>query len=702
MAEILVLPPHLASQIAAGEVVERPASAVKELVENALDAGATRVDIECRGGGVSLVSVRDDGTGMSEGEVWLALERHATSKLREISDLERLGSFGFRGEALPSIAAVSRVRILSRARDAESGVAVELEGGQPKGSTPLSMPVGTTVEVRDLFFNVPARRKFLRSTGTESSHVTQVVEAAALSRPLVTFTLTRDGRLVREFLRAPDRAGRVAQLFCDEPLTRLVGERGPLVLEAFLLGAERARPGAAGLWLFVNGRVIRDRMLAATIAQAHKNQIPSGHYPRGVVYLELPTGLVDVNTHPQKTEVRFADPRSVADAVYAILSPKLLPFAEQSSARHAGSNLAVSPRFDRKRPPSPADRAVPEVWRTEPRALASKTSPAMADAGGPDGVGAASDGAGWPSETRGPDNVGAADAIGSTENQGATSSDVSFPSPTGDAHTGGEAGDPSPGDQAGATNAPSVLSDSTDGWSFVSMSRTEAYPKSTALKVAETSDGILERANDTEGRGVRTRRSREASFGGLRFLVQVRLTYLVCEGADGLYLIDQHAASERVAFHRLLAQHRSRSVSSQVLLFPAMVELTPAQTELIERRQADFTALGMEVRVRDRQRVSIHAIPKLLLAASPERLLHDLLGELSTSNERGFSLAIERALALFACHGALRAGEVVLPAQATALLRALSEVDFSAPCTHGRPIVATMSFAELERKVGRR
>jgi len=244
----------------------------------------------------------------------------------------------------------------------------------------------------------------------------------------------------------------------------------------------------------------------------------------------------------------------------------------------------------------------------------------------------------------------------------------------------------------GASDGPCAPGGASDG---------EA-PGPACLQVAESQDGLSTRGREREARGGATRGSRPAGFGGLRFLVQVRLTYLVCEGADGLYLIDQHAASERVAFHRLVAQHRSRAVSSQVLLFPTMVDLTPPETELIECRQEDFAALGMDVRVRDRQRVSIHAIPKLLLAASPERLLRDLLGELSTSTERGFSLAIERALALFACHGALRAGEVVLPAQATALLRALSEVDASEACTHGRPIVAIMSYAELERKVGRR
>lgn len=323
VSKIQILPQGLASQIAAGEVVERPASAAKELIENALDAGAQRCDVACDGGGITRIAVTDDGEGMTEEDARLSLERHATSKLRSMQDLTHLLSYGFRGEALPSIASVSRIKILTRLRGSDSGVVLAANGGEDLQVTPAGLPIGTSVEVRDLFFNVPARRKFLRSTGTESSHVTSVVEGAALARPAVTFTLTRDGRRVRELLRANSRAERVEQLFEQEPLVAVSGERGPLKLEAYLTRPERARPGAAGLWLIVNGRVVRDRMLATTLAQSFGSVLPAGHYPRGAVYIDLPPELLDVNVHPQKTEVRFVDPRAAADAVYSIASREL-------------------------------------------------------------------------------------------------------------------------------------------------------------------------------------------------------------------------------------------------------------------------------------------------------------------------------------------------------------------------------------------
>ncbi|HEY3493994.1 MAG TPA: DNA mismatch repair endonuclease MutL, partial [Polyangiaceae bacterium] len=336
MPRIAVLPPELASQIAAGEVVERPASIVKELVENALDAEATRCDIEIEGGGIARIVVSDDGYGMDPVDAERALERHATSKLSALADLERLVSYGFRGEALPSIASVSRLTLRTRARGAEAGVEVSAVPGEKLATSPRGLPPGTEVEVRDLFFNVPARRKFLRSSGTESGHVTEVIEAAALTRPDVSFTLVRDGRRVREFLRTNDRAERVRQVESEESLAACKGERGPLRVEAFLSRPEAARAGAGGLSLLVNSRPIRDRALQVAIAQAYGSVLERGRYPRGVVFLDLPGALVDVNVHPQKAEVRFADPRAVSDALYAILSRALasafsLPVPERAA-----------------------------------------------------------------------------------------------------------------------------------------------------------------------------------------------------------------------------------------------------------------------------------------------------------------------------------------------------------------------------------
>src|SRR5579884_291234 len=315
MARIRRLPSDLANQIAAGEVVERPASVVKELVENALDAEATRVRVELDRGGVDLVRVTDDGAGMDADDAVLALERHATSKLRDKDDLFALRTFGFRGEALPSIASVARVRVLTRARGATEGTEVVVEGGGAPRPRPAGAPEGTSVEVRDLFFNVPARRKFLKSTGTEAAHVSEAMLLAALARPDVSFFLVRDGRAVREWLRVGTRRERVAQAIDGERLERCLGERGPMKVEAHLAAPERSRAGAVALHLLVNGRPVRDRALARAVAQAYGSVLEPGRYPVGVVYIDVPPDQVDVNVHPQKAEVRFADGRALFEAV---------------------------------------------------------------------------------------------------------------------------------------------------------------------------------------------------------------------------------------------------------------------------------------------------------------------------------------------------------------------------------------------------
>src|SRR5882672_6199308 len=317
------LPDDLANQIAAGEVVERPSSVAKELIENAIDAHATRIRLDVEAGGVGLIRVSDDGDGMPPEDAQLAIERHATSKISTLDDLSRIRSYGFRGEALPSIASVSRFALRTQRREDDAGVEVLIAGGGARTVKPCGVAPGTTIEVRDLFFNVPARRKFLRSLATESAHITEVAEAAALAAPELTLVLSRESRVVREWLRARDREERVRGSFGDEPLSRCTGERGPLRVEGFLSRPERARAAASALTLFVNGRTVRDRALSRAVAQAYGSVLEGGRYPLGVVYLEIDPSLVDVNVHPQKAEVRFADGRAVGEALFRILADEL-------------------------------------------------------------------------------------------------------------------------------------------------------------------------------------------------------------------------------------------------------------------------------------------------------------------------------------------------------------------------------------------
>ncbi len=613
---IRVLPPELASQIAAGEVAERPSSVVKELIENALDAGATRCDVELEGGGITKLAVSDDGSGMTPEEALLALERHATSKLTQAADLSRLGTYGFRGEALPSIASVSRLTLKTRERDSDAGVELLVEGGKAPTQRAVGSSPGTRIEVCDLFYNVPARRKFLRSSATEAGHITEVLENAALSRADVTFTLLRDGRRVREFLRVGSRAERVAQVLGEDALTPCSGQRGPLGVEAFLSRPEAARTGAAGLHLFVNGRPVRDRSLSVTIAHAYGSVLERGRYPRGVVYLALPLELVDVNVHPQKAEVRFADPRAAGDALHGILARALATaFSLPGTVRERPA--ATGPRAFAFRPSTEPPAPLPAA--PLPQAAAVPVSPH------PPSVAPLAD-----FDEREPATL-----------RTAVLSDLR------------------------ESLAPALLS-------FRDSARAPIQP------------------------------SPSAQWSELRFVAQLRQTYLLCEGSEGLYLLDQHAAAERVTFTRLRKEYQSRSVPSQALLFPALVEVTAAEAELVEARSKELSEVGLDVRVRDHDKLSIHGIPKLLASASPERLLRDLLTEVSRKGERAFSDAIDLALATMACHGSVRAGDSIAPGEAAALLTALDEADFAGHCPHGRPVVMFIAWTELERKVGRR
>jgi DNA mismatch repair protein MutL len=587
MPHVLRLSSDLANKIAAGEVVERPASVVKELLENALDAEATRVKVEIDLGGLTRIRVSDDGIGMSLADLTLSIERHATSKIATVDDLARIGTYGFRGEALPSIASVAKVTLTSRARGADEATELAIDGGSAARTRPVGASSGTSVEVKDLFFNVPARRKFLKSTATESAHVGEAVLLAALARPDVTFTLCRDGKVAREHLRASSRGERVRDVIQESRLEECAGERGPMRLEAHLAPPERARAGAVGLHLFVNGRPVKDRLLARAVANAYGSVLEPGRYPAGVLYLDLPFELVDVNVHPQKAEVRFADGRAVFDAVTRELARAL---ARAFSIPETGPG--ARPWFMSPRPASPIPVPVP----------GSIAEPAH----------------------RAPDP----DA-----------------SPT--------------------------------------------YGETTTLHLP-LADGAVA---DLFGR--------PSFYASLRVLGQAAGMFLVCEGADGLYVLDQHAAAERVTFERLRASFREHRIASQRLLVPEVIVLSPDEHALLEEHAEEALRLGVEVRLLSGSSVAVHAVPRLLARASPERLVRDLVAELGRASKRPFNDAADLVLATMACHGSIRAGDAVSPEEASALLLALDAVDFAGHCPHGRPVVMRLPFAELERRVGR-
>jgi DNA mismatch repair protein MutL len=608
LPEIHLLAPHLRDQIAAGEVVERPASVVKELVENALDAGARTIRVEIEGGGLDRIVITDDGHGMDRDSAVLALQRHATSKLSVFEDLYRLETFGFRGEALPSIAAVSRFTITTRPADALEGIEVVALPGEPPAVREVGAPAGTSIEVRDLFVNVPARRKFLKSTGTEAGHVSDVCVELALARHDVALTFARDGRVARQWLRAPDRAARGRDVLSRggsvDSAVHVVGDRPRVRVEALLAAPERARSGSTGLHLLVNGRAIRDRHLARAVAMAYGSVLDPGRYPLGIVWIDVPSEDVDVNVHPQKAEVRFSRGRELLDDVTRALAAGL---AEAFRAPESSflESRAVSALFPRGESPE----ATSDPWGIGP-----EPSP----------------------ETR------------------------PYPAP-----------DPAP--------LPRIAD--------------VAAPQQSTLQSADANAAAQYMASAIRG---------EVRYGTLRYLAQVRSTYLVCEGTDGIYVLDQHAAAERVNFSRLREQHRTRALSRQQLLVPEIVQVRSAESALIDETREELLSLGVDARAIGDGRVAVHGVPAILKRMTPEQVLRDLLDELARTGERKFGDAVDLVLATMACHGSVRAGDTLHPDECTALLRDLDEVDFAGYCPHGRPIVTVLPFVELERKVGRR
>jgi len=475
------------------------------------------------------------------------------------------------------------------------------------------MAPGTEVIVEDLFYNVPARRKFLRSSGTESGHLCDVAEAVALANPPLSITVTRDGRKAREWLRATDRAERVKSVLVDEQLARCYGERGPLTIEAYLGPPERARAATAGLRLFCNGRPVRDRALLHSVIQAYGSVLERGRYPRGVVYVNLPPRLVDVNVHPQKSEVRFVDPRAVGDALFDVISSELQ------------SAFGV-PRGGR--------------WATN---TASASAPPLAQTG----------------------------REGLRQSGPVLKPRVSAPAPT----------TPTP-----ALDKPRlpVLERPPLAGLFPTIADAAAPNSGTNLKVRRIADSAT-----------------DVRWGSLRFVAQLRNLYLICEGDEGLFVLDQHAAAERVQFHRLKQQFAHERLASQALLFPVTIQLEPRHLEAIEERGQQIEQLGFELRHRGESQVSIHQVPKLLQRADPARLVLELLDELARQG-RAFSQGMDTILATMACHSAVRAGDVLTPEECRALLLELDGADFSGHCPHGRPIVVFTPWSELERRVGRR
>jgi DNA mismatch repair protein MutL len=585
MGIVRLLPPEVANQIAAGEVIERPASVVKELVENALDAGAARIAIRIEGGGADLVEVADDGCGMEPDDARLALERHATSKVRDASDLQAVRSFGFRGEALPSIASVSRLTLLTSA-GGEAGTEVRVEAGRLASAGPVAHPRGTTVRVEGLFHNAPARRKFLRSPGTEASHAIDHLIRLAAAHPAVAFRLTSGGRETFLWPAAAGLRERAAQILGPSEAAALLDvdrSEGRPRVRGLVSAPSLTRASTRDARLFVNDRPVRDRRLLHALQEGAATVVPRGRSPVAFLFLEVPAEEVDVNVHPAKSEVRFARPGALHDLVLR----------------------AVRQALTSSRP--------------------------FATLGG-----------------RGLDLL-----------------------PAGETETG------SPGTDLPPMAGPGV-----------------AEPRDAFAVTAATRDARPAR-EEPAGPAIPLER--------LTPLAQFRDTYILASAPDGLVIVDQHAAHERILYERLLADAAARRLERQRLLFPLLLEVSPAERQALEEARDLFEDLGFTLSGFGPGTLRVEEIPGMLKATAAEGLLRELLADfLDRTQGRAAGDLRHRIAATSACHAAVRAHEALPGPALDRLVRDLLEARSPMTCPHGRPTILRLPIERLEREFRRR
>ena len=583
---IQLLPDALISQIAAGEVIERPASVVKELVENALDAGARRIEVELEHGGCGLIRVRDDGVGIDAREMALALSRHATSKIASLADLENVASLGFRGEALPSIASVSALSLTSRTAQAEHAWTVEARDGAVTAPAPASDRPGTSVEVRDLFFNVPARRKFLRTENTEYQHIVRMLERLALSRFDVAFSLIHNGRMIWTLAAAPSAAARlerVAKVCGDEFAAHVIElkyDTESLHLSGWAGLPTFSRSQSDLQFAYLNGRFVRDKLIAGAARLAYQDVMFHGRFCAYVLYLNLDPAQVDVNAHPQKLEVRFRDPRRIHEFVFRTLEKAL------------GST----------RPSSESAGSAPLNW------LSSGAYAAHA---------------------------------------------------------------------AGPNQARFMLP--------------EAAPRSAADAYRSFLGPSAAVVQDEAQRGA-------ANGAPLGYAIaQLHGVYILTQSADGMVLVDMHAAHERILYESM-KKLLSGNTAQQQLLMPEIINVTPAQADVAEGHSHEFAALGFALTRLAPDQLALRAIPILLAGRDPAGIVRDVLSDLlDQGHSRRVEESINHLLATMACHAAVRAQRSLSLPEMNALLREMEGTERADQCNHGRPTWVRLSLNDLDR-----
>lgn len=655
MGRIHVLSEQVANKIAAGEVVERPASVVKELLENALDAGATRIRVDVEAGGKRLIQITDNGCGMVRDDAMLCFERHATSKIRTDLDLNTIATLGFRGEALPSIASVARVHLETRAEDEAAGTLVEINGGNILRIEEAGLPQGTSIAVRDLFFNTPARRKFLKAESTELSHIASLVTHYALAHPEKHFELHS---ATNALLMAPPVAGhreRVYQVFGKDTLDSLLSiaaalpfdrmglpqpppwrreageeapEPGELRLHGFASKPELQKLNRNSIYIFANGRLIRDRLIQHAITEAYRNILPNGVFPVVLLFLEMPAAEVDVNVHPSKTEVRFRQAVVVHDFVRDTVRATLMK-----------------------------NRPVPQ-FATEIAAHPT-ASPAL---------------------TPGAQAAGFLAAAQALREQNAA----------GDAWSAG--GNPL-GPSGFFLQAPAIPPMSAR----LNFEGGIAVDANAAMPVAQVKHSIPDNGcappipEDIEEEPTLE------SLRTLRPLGQIRNSFILAVNEDGLWIVDQHVAHERVLFEKILHQREAKKVESQRLLLPLIVDLTPAQQAVFAEIADELNDNGFEAEAFGSRTLAIKVAPSGLEAAEVERMLHELFDQCTGEQALNMELVRTRIAASIACHAAIKVNMPLEQNKMEWLLAELAKTDFPFSCPHGRPVVLRYSMKDIQK-----
>jgi DNA mismatch repair protein MutL len=610
MSRIRLLSETVASQVAAGEVVERPASVVKELIENSIDAGARKIDILIRRGGISLVRVVDDGCGMDRDDALLSLERHATSKIRSAADLQAVGTLGFRGEALPSVASVSRFRLTTREAGAVAGTEIVVNGGKIDIVRDGGEAPGTQVEVRSLFYNLPARRKFLRSENTESRNIEHQVHLQAIGHPQIGFSLLRDDRMLFQLPTAATLGDRIRDSYGIELLERLAEINGTpsrnIQIAGFIGQAGLSRQTRAQQLVFVNGRAVESGLLTAAIREGYHTALMKGQYPVTFLFLEIDPASVDVNVHPAKREVRFRDPTAVREAIVHSI--------QQTLER---GRVEWQEKF---RSPVIAPQAVPEKAAPDLKLRAQVAGPQEVHRELPHLAG----------------------VVGSGRAQ--------VPETVGQAH-----------------RLPAPRADST----------------ADALAIQRSQQLVAQRQ--------------------FQIIGVLSKLYVLMENADGLVLVDQHAAHERILFEELRGRMEEQGVPTQKLLLPQTLDVPPRDADWIERNISVLQKMGIGIESFGPGTFKIDSLPGFLNVSDPAQFMRKVIDDLKSAGNRTSPMRLgEEMIAKTVCRHAIKANDPLRYPEIEKLIRDLLECDLPYCCPHGRPTMIQISLTELEKKFGRK